>query len=81
MDYTILQVARAEHAERISKVRPVYDYQESPQANQQGRVQQQTARVLVALGSRLMTLGQRITQDTGFTPAAASLTEQQCAEC
>jgi hypothetical protein len=80
MDYTILQVARAEHAERISKVRPVYDYQEASQPHQYGRVQQQMAQALVALGTVLMRVGQRLMHDTSFSPDT-TLMERPCVEC
>jgi hypothetical protein len=80
MDYSLLQVARTEHEERVRNVRPVYDYQQPAQAAKQGRVQQQMARALVALGGVLMVAGQRLMHDTSFTPDT-TIMERPCVEC
>jgi hypothetical protein len=60
VDYSVHQIARLEHEERVRSLAPVSEFGRPMKASRPAWILRQVGRLLYALGSRLASLGERM---------------------
>jgi hypothetical protein len=60
VDYSVYQIARLEHEQRVRSLAPVSEFGSPMKVSRSGWIIRQAGRLLYALGNRLASLGERM---------------------